>query len=109
MTAPPGLLSKDAIAAGVSDSDVRCPSDASIAESRGKSATVDDWTAVAKEVERGVMDAVHADQRAAVVSRLEAAAIRLRDAELAKIAAGKEYAEALDAFNRFVAPVPAAK
>lgn len=40
---------------------------------------------------------------------LAAAAIRLRDAELAKQKAGKEYAEALRAFNEFVAPVPAAK
>lgn len=42
---------------------------------------------------------------AALVADLKAAAIRLRDAELAKQKAGKEYAEALDAFNRFVAPV----
>lgn len=36
---------------------------------------------------------------------LATAARDLRDAELARIAAGKRYQEALKAFNEFVAPV----
>lgn len=50
--------------------------------------------------------AVRIDKRDPLVDALEAAAIRLRDAELEKQAAGKAYAEALDAFNKFVAPTP---
>lgn len=38
-------------------------------------------------------------------SALKLAAIRLRDAEIERQAAGKAYAEALEAFNRAVAPV----
>lgn len=40
---------------------------------------------------------------------LAAAAVRLRDAELEKRAAGRAYAEALEAFNRHAAPVPPAE
>lgn len=49
------------------------------------------------------------DQRRAVVLALERAAIRLRDAELARRAAHEEYRRALDAFNRAVAPLPDAQ
>jgi hypothetical protein len=44
-------------------------------------------------------------RRTELTDDLEAAAIRLRDAELEQRAAGKAYREALEAFNRFVAPV----
>lgn len=47
-----------------------------------------------------------AERRERLVQALESAARTLRDAELAKQAAGKAYAQALDAFNRFVAPTP---
>lgn len=50
-------------------------------------------------------DAPPADPKAAAVERLSQAACNLRDAELARIAAQKAYGEALDAFNRCVAPV----
>lgn len=48
---------------------------------------------------------VRTEQRNRLAADLESAAIRLRDAELEKQAAGKAYGEALKAFNEFVAPV----
>ena len=42
----------------------------------------------------------------AVHDALKSAAIRLRDAEIEVRAAQKAYGDALQAFNRFVAPVP---
>jgi hypothetical protein len=44
-------------------------------------------------------------RRTELTDGLEAAAIRLRDAELERRAAGKAYNDALEAFNRFVAPL----
>jgi len=64
-----------------------------------------------KEVDRALADdsseAYRVARRTELTDALEIAAVRLRDAELEKRAAGKAYAEALEAFNRFVAPVPA--
>ena len=53
----------------------------------------------------GVTRMVHTETRNRLAADLESAAIRLRDAELEKQAAGKAYGEALKAFNEFVAPV----
>jgi hypothetical protein len=50
-------------------------------------------------------DAPDADPEQAAFAALKQAACNLRDAELARIAAQKAYGEALDAFNRCVAPV----
>ena len=53
-------------------------------------------------------DNLSSEQRAernAVINGLELAAIALRDSDLAVRAAQKRYAEALQAFNQFVAPV----
>lgn len=44
-------------------------------------------------------------ERELIVQRLELAAIRYRDAQLAQKQALAEYQAALDAFNKFVAPV----
>jgi hypothetical protein len=44
-------------------------------------------------------------QRNALVEDLEAAAIRIRDAQIEVEAAREGYRVALDKFNRFVAPV----
>jgi hypothetical protein len=65
--------------------------------------------AAAAEVDRAIeanAEAVYREDRAFVVAQLELAAIRLRDAELEKASAVKQYQEALNAFNKFVAPVP---
>jgi hypothetical protein len=64
--------------------------------------------AAAAEVDRAVEAnalAAYREDRAFVVAQLESAAIRLRDAELAKKQALADYQQALNNFNAFVAPV----
>lgn len=71
--------------------------------------SADAFATAMKEVDRAIAadgsEAFRVQQRNALVDDLEAAAIRLRDAELENRAAQLAYKATLEAFNRFVAPV----
>lgn len=69
---------------------------------------LDSGAAIAAKLESGELQPTRAGRMELDlhVEALAGAAQRLRDAELEVRAAQKAYGEALQAFNRFVAPVP---
>lgn len=78
-----------------------------IADEHAARVTNDSGAAIEAKLESGEIQPTRAGsiERDLLVSALELAAIRLRDAELEVRAAQAGYRSALDAFNRCVAPV----